>query len=431
MTVAEDTIAVLRREVHVRLQDSPSVEDDVARRIIRETVDAWERRATRGGARPLANPGRTVARLEASVLGYGPLTRLVAPGAGIEEVLGTGADLTYLDRSGRICTPDDPTTEDELRAAVSRLLLETGRSVDAATPIVHAQVLDGHGRLSVVVPPISERFSFGLRLYTANHATLESLVADDTLSLPAAQLLHACMATPGVGTLVSGMPGAGKTTLSSALLRATPHTRRIISCEETRELSAPLANGLYLQTRPAQGAGADRLSEISLRQLFLDALRMRPELIVVGEVRGPEAYDLLKAGNSGCGLLCTVHANSARDALHSLTTTALMAGENVHAGVVRRAFTGIFHLVVHLDRGIHRLPDGTDRLLHQVVEISGIPPLQGSELDFTMEPLFVRDQLGAPLRWTGAPPPEPLRGRLERTADGWGTRLTDLLEATA
>lgn len=427
MTTIEETFSVLRREVHGRLQDG-LLDANAARTVIAETVSAWQHQARQGTLRPLSNPDRTILRLERSVLGYGPLEPFLQSGVGIEEVMGHGADLTFLDRTGRLATPEEPTTEEELKAAVAKLLLDAGRSVDAATPITHAQVLGGSGRLTVVVPPIAERFSFVLRLYTANHATLQTLVENDTISSSAARFLSLCMATPGVGVLVSGMPGAGKTTIASALLRAMPPTRRAIVCEETHELSAPLANGLYLQARPAQGAGAERLAEITLRQLFLDALRMRPELIVVGEVRGAEAYDLLKAGNSGCGLLCTVHANSARDALHSLTTTALMAGENVQSGVVRRALASIFHVVVHLDREVHRMADGTDRLLHQAVEIVAIPPLQGTEFDFTVEPLFLRDEIGRPLNWTGSPPPEPLRTRLERACTRQGTTLANLFD---
>ena len=147
--------------------------------------------------------------------------------------------------------------------------------------------------------------------------------------------------------MVSGEPGAGKTTLAAALLSAVPTAHCVRSCEEIRELAVPVLHGGYYEIRPA---GLDGTGEISLRDLVKFVLAMRPDRIVVGEVRGAEAFELTRAINAGCGFLCTLHANSARDAVNALVNAALMAGENVTEHIVRRIFVEALDLVVHVDR---------------------------------------------------------------------------------
>ena len=430
MTAIETTSIDLRHEVQRRLQASgiePDVQPDQVRALVRDVVGEYQANARTGAGRPLADVGEVTARLERSFLGYGPLARLLAPGAGIEEIYGVGNDVTYLDRHGRLRSLDEATDEEELRTIISRMLLETGRSIDAARPIGDAQVLSGKGRLSVSAPPVTDSFTWTLRLYTQSHETFDTLVANGTLSPPAAGFLAGC-ASANLGALLSGPPGAGKTTFANAWLRAVAPTLRVISCEETRELSVPLNNGIYLQTRPTVSAGADRLAEVNLRDLILHSLRQRPDLLVVGEVRGREAYELTRAGNAGTAVLATIHANSAKDALQALVTTALMAGENVPVGVVRAVFSRTFQLLIHLDRHAQTVPGADEqRVRHQVMEIAAVPPqgLEGS--DWTVEPIFIRDGLDAPLVWTGVLPDE-LRVRLDRSLQASGVTCQDLLE---
>ena len=208
---------------------------------------------------------------------------------------------------------------------------------------------------------------------------------------------------------VSGEPGAGKTTLAAALLAAAPASHCVRACEEIRELAVPITHGSYYEVRPP---ALDGTGEISLRDLVKFVLAMRPDRIVVGEVRGAEAFELSRAVNAGCGFLCTVHANSAAEALDALVNAALMAGENVTERIVRKVFSESLDVVVHLDRDDVVSADA-DSIRRRVMEIAAVVPALRD--DFTVEPLFVRDGIGGPLRWTGALP-ATLAARLERVA---------------
>jgi len=201
--------------------------------------------------------------------------------------------------------------------------------------------------------------------------------------------------------IVSGPPGSGKTSLLSALLAASPANHCIRCAEEIRELSAPITHGSYYEARPP---ALDGSGEISLRDLVKFLLSMRPDLIVVGEVRGAEAFELTRAVNAGCGFLCTVHANSAREALTALVNAAIMAGENVGESIVRKVFSSAIDFVVHLDRDdVNRVgPD--EEVRRQVMEVLAVVPAMTD--DFSTEPIFVREAIGKPLVWTGAYPPE-------------------------
>jgi pilus assembly protein CpaF len=258
-----------------------------------------------------------------------------------------------------------------------------------------------------------------VRRYTVRDISLDGLVARDALTQQAADFLWAMMQLRS-RIAISGEPGAGKTTLAAALLSAVPPSHCVRSCEEIRELAVPVLHGGYYEVRPA---GLDGTGEISLRDLVKFVLAMRPDRIVVGEVRGAEAFELTRAINAGCGFLCTVHANSARDAVNALVNAALMAGENVTEPIVRRIFVEALDVVVHVDRDdAARTDDGHVR--RQITEIAAVvPSLAHGE---TYEPLFVRERLGRPLEWTGALPPT-LTQRVDRVLPGAGG-LRRLLE---
>jgi pilus assembly protein CpaF len=190
-------------------------------------------------------------------------------------------------------------------------------------------------------------------------------------------------------------------------MNAAPTSHCIRCCEEVRELHVPLVHGSYYEARPP---GLDGSGAITLRDLVKVVLAMRPDRIVVGEVRGAESFELTRAVNAGTGFACTVHANSATDALAALVNAALMAGENVPETVVRKVFSTSIDLVVHLDREMQGESDGP--IKRQVMEILAVVPSLHD--DFSVQPLFLRDRLGSGMYWTGALPPDQLTDRLQR-----------------
>jgi pilus assembly protein CpaF len=393
-----------------------------------DVVERYQREARTGlGGLALANPPDMVGRLIRSVLNWGVLTDLLER-RDVEEIFIKGGDVWYQDSAGRLRNIEEPTTEGELRQIVNRLLRTAGRTVDQRVPMVQTQVLGGRARLGVVIPPISDALSATIRKYTLRNETLDVLVEWGSLTRQAALLLEAVVAIRS-GVLVCGPMAAGKTAMLNALVRAMPPAHRVLGCEVTRELSAPLFHGDYFQTRQV-GIGSKGETEVSLRDLVYQCLGMRADTLIVGEVRGPEAYELTRAGNAGSSLLCTIHANGPREAMNALVNTAVLAGENVPADQISGVFADIINLVVYLDREDLALRDATEGgpIRRQVMEISAVPPLQGSERSFTMEPLFVREDIGAPLRWTGVYPSGSLRTRLERALKAKGTTLDKLVE---
>ncbi|MFZ4514917.1 MAG: CpaF family protein [Acidimicrobiia bacterium] len=421
---------LLRRRTLERLAETkldPGQAPDRVQELIRTEIDRYQKESHAGtGTRALADPTDMQRRLSRSILSFGVLAPLL-DADDVEEIFISGGDVSYVDANGRLANIEEPTSEEELLHIVNRLLQTSGREVNQRSPIVQARVLDGAVRLGVVIPPVADRLSCTLRKYTMHHEDLRDLVRFDSLSNNAAALLSAAMMTR-TGIVVSGIPAAGKTTLVNALIRAVPPSHRVLGCEETRELSAPLMHGEYYQTRTST-IDANGDSEIALRDLVKICLGMRPDLLVVGEVRGEEAFELTRAGNAGCGVLCTVHSNSAKDALQALTATAIMAGQNVPERQVRSIFSSVFDFVVHCDREDVQFKDeGSGRIKRQVMEIAAVPALQGSEAEFTVEPIFVRERFGAPLRWTGAPLPEALQHRLDVVLERHGTSVQRILE---
>ena len=401
-----DVYEELRKEALSRIDGrgiDPSHQPDAVKDLMRSTVDDYQRRAHLGEVRSLADPAATVERLVESVTGRGPLIRLIES-SHIEEVFIEGDRVTYIEAGGALHGSSTPTTEEENRQVVQQLVSATDRRLDASSPIAQARVLDGTARLTAVIPPVSDRLSATVRKYALRRQTLDALVDLGSLTRPAAAFLKAAMRA-SASVIVSGPPGSGKTSFLSALMASTPVDHCIRACEEVRELHVPLIHGSYYEARPASIGGG---GEITLRDLVKVTLAMRPDLIVVGEVRGAEAFELTRAVNAGCGLACTIHANSAADALDALVNAALMAGENVADRVVRKVFSSSIDLVVHLDRAPD--PTGT-RIVRETVEIRALVPALHD--DFSTEAIFVRNRIGDPLEWTGALPPDRLLRRIE------------------
>ena len=385
------------------LRDREGIRSEVDR-----LVSAYQRRAHAGdGVRPFRDPAHVSDRLIDSLVGYGPLTPLLN-GSDIEEVFIEGERITFIDASGRLQALDAPTSEEENRQIVARILAGTNRRLDTSNPIEQARVLGGRARLTAVIPPVADRLSVTIRKYTVKNHDLDFLMKRDVLSAPASAFLWvAAQATTTI--LFSGPPGAGKTTLLSAFLRAVPVDRCVRICEEVREIDVPLMHGSFYEASPPTLDGKRRYT---LRELVKVVLAQRPDLICVGEVRGAEAFELTRAVNAGCGFACTIHADSAPLALVALVNAALMAGENVTESVLSRVFRSAIDFVVHLQRDHSGHQEGGIR--RQVMEIVAVGKDDRGH-GYTTESLFRRDDLGRSLCWTGALPPPETVSRIHRS----------------
>ncbi len=234
----------------------------VTRAVVGEAVDEYQRRAHLGRGRALADPAGMVERVLRSVAEFGPLTGLFARDD-LEEVFIEGSRVTYIDSTGRLRALDQPTSQRENRQVIDRLLADSDRRLDASSPLVQARVLADTARLTAVIPPVSDHLSATLRRYALRRESMDTMVERSALSTAAARFLWAAMQTT-TSLVVSGPPGAGKTSLLSALMSAVPSGHCLRCCEEVRELHVPLVHGSYYEARPPALDGG---GEITLRDL--------------------------------------------------------------------------------------------------------------------------------------------------------------------
>jgi pilus assembly protein CpaF len=306
------------------------------------------------------------ARILRETVGLGPLEELLADPE-VDEVMVNGPARVYVERRGRIESTavrfDD---ESALRNTIDRILAPLGRRVDELSPMVDARLPDG-SRVNVVIPPLAvDGPALSIRRFSAARPGPGELVELGTLSARMHGLLERSVSSRR-SILVSGGTGSGKTTLLNALSTFIAPDERVVTIEDAAELRLRQQHVVRLESRPpsVEGRGA-----VTIRDLLRNALRMRPDRIVIGEVRGPEALDLLTALNTGhAGALSTVHANSPEDALRRLETLALMAGVGLPHGAIREQLRRGIDLVVHLERA----PDGVRRVteIAEVVSVAG------------------------------------------------------------
>lgn len=297
-------------------------------------------------------------------IGLGVLETLLAD-AEVTEIMVNRYDEIFVERQGRL----EPShcqfsSEQAVRGVIERIVFPLGRRLDDAAPMVDARLRDG-SRLNAVIPPIALRgASMTIRKFTKNAFDLDALVRRGTLCENLAQFLKLCI-VQRLNILVSGGTGSGKTTLLNVLVNCVPVDQRIVTIEDSAELQINHPHVMALEARPenAEGRGA-----VSLRGLVRNALRMRPDRIIVGEVRGPEALDMLAAMNTGHeGSLTTLHANTPRDALSRLETMILSANAGLPLNAIREQVSSAIHLIVQQAR----LPDGR-RVISEVAEIVGL-----------------------------------------------------------
>ncbi len=332
----------------------------------------------------IAELGLPLSRLErndvfdlvlADILGLGPLETLLHDDS-ITEVLVNGPDHVFIERSGKLEESDIKFRDnDDVMRIVERIVAPLGRRVDESSPMVDARLPDG-SRVNVIIPPISLNGpSISIRKFPKHALTPDELIKKGAFTPGIAEFLKACV-TARLNVVVSGGTGTGKTTVLNALSSYIPEGDRIVTIEDAAELRLQQRHVVRLEARPANVEGK---GHISIRHLVINALRMRPDRIVVGEVRGGEALDMLQAMNTGHdGSLTTVHSNNARDTLRRVETMVLMAGMDLPLRAIREQIASAFDLIVHL----LRLTDGS----RKVVQISEVQGMEGDTI--VMQDIF-------------------------------------------
>ncbi len=398
-----DPFAEVKDRIHL------SIIEDLGRQIFQANVDPAALKAkvtTEIGTRLaqedwLARDDRAQlgADIADDILGHGPLERLLADDT-VTEIMVNGPSDIWIERKGKLLqTSVRFSDESHLRRIINKMVATVGRRIDESVPMVDARLPDG-SRVNAIIPPLSLTGPLlTIRKFSKKRWNLDDLIRMESLSTETADFLRRCIQAE-LNILVSGGTGTGKTTLLNALSTAIPEEDRIVTIEDSAELRLNQRHVLRLECRPSnvEGQGA-----VEIRDLVRNALRMRPDRIIVGEVRGPEALDMLQAMNTGHdGSLCTAHANSSRDALSRIETMVLMAGYDLPLRAIRQQVCSALDLIVHLER----LVDGSRRVTtitevqRMESEVIGLQPL----FEFKVDAMSDKRAVVGSLRSTGLRP---------------------------
>ena len=380
---AADPFGELKRSVHQSLLDSlgPKLYDgdltasDLEKRVRQTLADVIAQDET-----PLTATDRTRVAQEVAdeILGYGPLEPYLRD-PDISEVMVNGPEQIFVERSGRIFSVDGAFADDaHLRRTIDKIVGRVGRRVDESSPMVDARLPDG-SRVNAVIPPIAlDGSMLTIRKFAADPYTADDLIGFGTMTRPVFELIDACVGGR-LNIIISGGTGSGKTTTLNVLSSSIPEDERIVTIEDAAELQLHQEHVLRLESRPPNIEGR---GQVTIRDLVRNSLRMRPDRIVVGEVRDGAALDMLQAMNTGHdGSITTVHSNSPRDTLSRLETMVLMAGIELPVRAIREQVASALDLIVHQER----LRDGTRRLV-KVTEVVG---MEGDVI--TLQDLFEFD----------------------------------------
>ncbi len=324
---------------------------------------------------------RLFEQIVAEILGLGPLEPLLADES-ITEIMVNGAKQIYIERGGKLYRePATFESDDHLMRIIDRIVAPLGRRIDESSPYVDARLPDG-SRVNAVIPPISlVGPTLTIRKFARDPITVEQLIEWGTITPEAVEFLKACVIAR-INMVISGGTGSGKTTMLNVLSQYIPNDERIITIENAAELQLRQEHVVTLESRPPNIEGR---GEVTIQNLVVNSLRMRPDRIIVGEIRAEEALDMLQAMNTGHeGSMTTAHSNSPRDTLARIETMTLMAGMELPIRAIREQIASALELVVHLER----LRDGTRKVTH-------IAEIQGMEGDvITMTDIFIFEQTG-------------------------------------
>jgi pilus assembly protein CpaF len=385
-----EAVEIIRAEVRdlIRVRGiDPRSEARPTADVIDEVIRSYDER-TLSGSLPLLTDADAARRSVLDDLtGYGAIQQYLDDPT-VEELWVNGPHAVFVSRHGVSELTPVVLSEAEVSSLIEQLLRTTGRRVDLSSPFVDASLPDG-SRLHIVLPDITRAHpAINIRKFIAHTRSLTDLVEAGSLPPAAARFLDAAVAA-GANVLVSGQTQAGKTTMLNALCGSIPVRDRVITCEEVFELSVPARDWVAMQCRQSSLEGT---GEVALRRLVKEALRMRPDRIIVGEVREAESFDMLIAMNAGLPSMGSVHANSARSAITKMCTLPLLAGPNIGSSFVTPTVAGCIDLVVHLAL----LRNGARR----VQEIVAIPGgIEGDTVE--LETVFHTDSDGRLVRGRG------------------------------
>ena len=344
-----------------------------------------------------ANRTRMLEWVVADILGYGPLEPLLHD-SNITEIMVNGAKMVYIERYGKIEKTNVAFENDaHLMRIIDRIVSPIGRRVDEASPMVDARLPSGY-RVNATIPPLAlDGPLLTIRKFATTPYTAQDLIANGSLTPQLVSFLKACVEAR-INIVISGGTGSGKTTLLNVVSAFIPNNERIITIEDTAELQLKQEHVARVEKRPPNVEGR---GEVTIRQLVINALRMRPDRIIVGEARGGEALDMLQAMNTGHdGSMTTIHSNSPRDTLRRIETMVLMAGMELPLKAIREQVASAVNLVVHMER----LRDGTRKVV-QVTEVQG---MEGDNI--VLQDIFLFEQIGVQNgRVAGATKPTGLR----------------------
>ena len=322
-----------------------------------------------------------VAAVSDEVLGLGPIEALARDPA-ISEIMVNDVDQIFYEKDGRLYLSSVRFRDHEhIMRIIERIVAPLGRRVDESSPMVDARLEDG-SRVNVIIPPVASKSpTITIRKFRADKMTIEDLIDTGTLTRELAEFLRACIQVR-LNILISGGTGTGKTTILNALSGFIPDTERIVTIEDPTELRLQQGHVVSLEARPASLEGT---GEVTQRDLVRNSLRMRPDRIIIGEVRGSEAFDMMQAMNTGHdGSLSTVHANAPRDSLARIENMILMSGLDLPMRAIREQMASAIHMIIQ----ISRLSDGSRKITH-VTEIVGV---EGDVV--TMQDIFRYEQRG-------------------------------------
>ena len=378
-----DPLEALKRKIHQsllqalgpKLYDLNMTSEQLEFRVRQKLQEVLEEEDTPLSA---ADRQRLIAETTDDILGYGPIEPFLRD-ATVTEVMVNRHDVVYVEREGKIFRVDARFLDDaHLRRTIDKIVGQVGRRIDESSPYVDARLPDG-SRVNAAIPPISiDGPCLTVRKFARDPYQAEDLISFGTLSSKVARFMEACV-RGRINILVSGGTGAGKTTTLNVLSSFIPDGERIITIEDSAELRLLQPHVVRMEARPPNIEGR---GQVSIRDLVRNSLRMRPDRIVVGEVRGGEALDMLQAMNTGHdGSISTVHSNSPRDVLARLETMCLMAGMDLPVRAIREQVASAVQLIIHQSR----LKDGTRRLTH-VTEVVG---MEGDVI--TLQDLFLFD----------------------------------------